>query len=162
MVVGKLDSYIFLNGVRTFYPEKAMTPHSSTLAWKISWTEEPGGLQSMGSQSQTGLSAEHSHSVAHRLLGGKPWVGLMHLGGTQLVPLRPDSSCGCQAQTHTGPAGHVACSRPAVLVLPQKGGSSFLSPRKGFHELSLPCAGFKLNDGWGVSDWQSLGHVLVP
>ena len=29
--------------------EKAMPPHSSTLAWKIPWTEEPGGLQSMGS-----------------------------------------------------------------------------------------------------------------
>jgi len=30
--------------------EKAMAPHFSTLAWKIPWTEEPGGLQSMGSQ----------------------------------------------------------------------------------------------------------------
>ena len=30
--------------------EKAMAPHSSTLAWKIPWTEEPGRLQSMGSQ----------------------------------------------------------------------------------------------------------------
>ena len=29
--------------------EKAMSPHSSTLAWKIPWMEEPGGLQSMGS-----------------------------------------------------------------------------------------------------------------
>ena len=29
--------------------EKAMAPHSSVLAWKIPWTEEPGGLQSMGS-----------------------------------------------------------------------------------------------------------------
>ena len=29
--------------------EKAMAPHSSTLAWKIPWTEKPGGLQSMGS-----------------------------------------------------------------------------------------------------------------
>ena len=28
--------------------EKAMAPHSSTLAWRIPWTEEPGGLQSMG------------------------------------------------------------------------------------------------------------------
>ena len=28
--------------------EKALAPHSSTLAWKIPWTEEPGGLQSMG------------------------------------------------------------------------------------------------------------------
>ena len=31
------------------WTEKAMAPHSSTLAWKIPWTEEPGGLQSMGS-----------------------------------------------------------------------------------------------------------------
>ena len=29
--------------------EKAMAPHSSTLAWQIPWMEEPGGLQSMGS-----------------------------------------------------------------------------------------------------------------
>ena len=29
--------------------EKALAPHSSTLAWKIPWTEEPGRLQSMGS-----------------------------------------------------------------------------------------------------------------
>ena len=29
--------------------EKAMAKHSSTLAWKIPWMEEPGGLQSMGS-----------------------------------------------------------------------------------------------------------------
>ena len=29
--------------------EKEMAPHSSTLAWKIPWMEEPGGLQSMGS-----------------------------------------------------------------------------------------------------------------
>ena len=30
--------------------EKGMTTHSSILAWKILWTEEPGRLQSMGSQ----------------------------------------------------------------------------------------------------------------
>ena len=30
--------------------EKEMATHSSTLAWKIPWMEEPGGLQSMGSQ----------------------------------------------------------------------------------------------------------------
>ena len=29
-------------------PEKAMAPHSSTLAWKIPWMEEPGRLQSTG------------------------------------------------------------------------------------------------------------------
>ena len=31
--------------------EKEMATHSSILAWRIPWTEEPGGLQSMGSQS---------------------------------------------------------------------------------------------------------------
>ena len=33
--------------------EKEMATHSSILAWRILWTEEPGGLQSMGSQSPT-------------------------------------------------------------------------------------------------------------
>ena len=36
--------------------EKEMATHSSILAWRIPWTEEPSGLQSMGSQSQTQLS----------------------------------------------------------------------------------------------------------
>ena len=36
--------------------EKEMAIHSSILAWKIPWMEEPGRLQSMGSQSQTQLS----------------------------------------------------------------------------------------------------------
>ena len=36
--------------------KKEMATHSSTLAWKIPWTEEPGRLQSMGSQSWTQLS----------------------------------------------------------------------------------------------------------
>ena len=31
------------------WSEKAVAPHSSTLAWKIPWTEEPGRLQFMGS-----------------------------------------------------------------------------------------------------------------
>ena len=36
--------------------EKEMAIHSSILAWRIPWMEEPGGLQSMGSQSRTRLS----------------------------------------------------------------------------------------------------------
>ena len=36
--------------------EKEMETHSSILAWKTPWMEEPGRLQSMGSQSQTRLS----------------------------------------------------------------------------------------------------------
>jgi len=33
--------------------EKEMATHSNILAWRIPWREEPGGLQSMGSDSQT-------------------------------------------------------------------------------------------------------------
>ena len=35
--------------------EKEMAAHSSIPAWRILWTEEPGGLQSLGLQSWTGL-----------------------------------------------------------------------------------------------------------
>ena len=41
--------FLFFSFLST-YSEKAVAPHSSTLAWKIPWTEEPGGLQSMGSR----------------------------------------------------------------------------------------------------------------
>ena len=42
--------FCFIDYTKAFDSEKAMAPHSSTLAWKISWTEEPGRLQSMGSR----------------------------------------------------------------------------------------------------------------
>ena len=54
----QIRSYLFQTvfskvglGVHTgVFLEKEMATHSSTLAWKIPWTEEPGRLQSMGSQ----------------------------------------------------------------------------------------------------------------
>ena len=43
-------------------PEVGMETHSSILAWRIPWTEEPGGLQSMGSQgSDTTWQLNHHH-----------------------------------------------------------------------------------------------------
>ena len=76
--------------------EKAMTPHSSTLAWKIPWMEEPGGLQSMGSRRvKTGLSgftfafhfdalekemATHSSVLAWRIPGTGEPGGLPSMG----------------------------------------------------------------------------------
>ena len=50
--------------------EKEMATHSSILAWKIPWTEEAGGLQSMGSQSQTGFSThtQAGSTVLHHAL----------------------------------------------------------------------------------------------
>ena len=72
-----------------------MAPHSSTLAWKIPWTEEPGRLQSMGLRSRTRLSdftltfhfhalekemATHSCVLAWRIPGTGEPGGLLSLG----------------------------------------------------------------------------------
>ena len=43
------DIWTDLGTFNTSYEEKAMAPHSGTLAWKIPWMGEPGRLQSMGS-----------------------------------------------------------------------------------------------------------------
>ena len=48
--------------------EKAMAPHSSTVAWKIPWTEEPGRLQSMGS-----LRVEHDWATSLSLFTFTHW-----------------------------------------------------------------------------------------
>ena len=75
--------------------EKAMVPHSSTLAWKIPWMEEPGRLQSMGSLSRMRLSdftftfhfhalgkemATHSSILAWRIPGTEEPRGLPSVG----------------------------------------------------------------------------------
>jgi len=77
------------------WAEKAMAPHSSTLAWKTPWTEEPGRLQSMGSLSPTQMSnftftfhfhalekeiATHSSVLAWRIPGTGEPGGLPSMG----------------------------------------------------------------------------------
>ena len=42
--------------------ENGMVTHSSILAWRILWTEEPGGLQSIGSESDKTAAILHSRS----------------------------------------------------------------------------------------------------
>ena len=42
--------------------EKGMATHSSILAWKFSWSEEPGGLQSIGQQ-RVGHDRAHIHNL---------------------------------------------------------------------------------------------------
>ena len=49
--------------------EKEMTTHSSVLAWRILWTEEPGGLQSMGSQ-RVRHNWLHTHLHLHLVCSG--------------------------------------------------------------------------------------------
>ena len=47
--------------------KKGVATHSSILAWRIPWREESGGLQSMGSQSQTRLSDSLSQKEGNRI-----------------------------------------------------------------------------------------------
>ena len=54
--------------------EKEMTTHSSILAWEIPWTEEPGGLQSMGSQRVRHNLATEQEQGAHMV-----WFSLVML-----------------------------------------------------------------------------------
>ena len=61
-----LDYEILAPWTRT--TQKAMAPHSSTLAWKILWTEEPGGLQSVGS-----LRVGHDWTTSHSLFTFMHW-----------------------------------------------------------------------------------------
>ena len=78
-----------------WFAEKAMAPHSGTLAWEIPWTEEPGRLQSMGSLSWTQLRdftftfhchalekemATHSSVLAWRIPGTGEPGGLPSMG----------------------------------------------------------------------------------
>ena len=81
---------------QSYLTQKAMAPHSSTLAWKLPWAEEPGRLQSMGvTKSWTRLSdftftfhfhalekemATHSSVIAWRIPGTGEPGGLPSLG----------------------------------------------------------------------------------
>ena len=69
-----------------FYSEKAMASHSSTLAWKIPWTEEAGGLQSMGS-----LRVGHNWTTS---------LSLTYIGGGSGNPLQ----CSCLENPRDGGA----------------------------------------------------------
>ena len=60
--------------------EKAMAPHSSTLAWQIPWTEEPGRLQSMGSHALEKEMATHSSVLAWGIPGTGEPGGLPSVG----------------------------------------------------------------------------------
>ena len=54
-----------------------MATHSSVLAWRISWTEEPGELQSMGLQSRTQLSDQHLVTFKHLPRATIGWKGAL-------------------------------------------------------------------------------------
>ena len=100
--------------------EKAMAPHSSTLAWKIPWTEEPGGLQFMGS-----LRVRHDWATSLSLFtfmqwrrkwhpthcsclenprDGGAWWAAIHVVAQSQIRLKQLSSSNSSSNPHNGPA----------------------------------------------------------
>ena len=120
--------------------EKEMATHSSILAWRIPWREEPGGLQSMGGvakswTSQTWLNEwalvhthTHSHTHAHttykkwRSLGSAGWFGDLNVLFT------------CFKLSAAGRSSH-----PTILT----------SPYSGPQNLAINCATWIHVTGWG-------------
>ena len=106
--------------------EKAMAPHSSTLAWKIPWTEEPGRLQSMGllRVGRTQLSdisltfhfhalekemATHSSILAWRIPGTMESGGLSSMGSHRVRHNWSDlAAAAAAAADGTGLALHIS------------------------------------------------------
>ena len=106
------------------FSEKAMAPHSSTLAWKIPWAEEPGGLQSMGS-----------------LRVGHDWVtSLSRIGEGNGNPLQ----CSCLENPRDEGAWWaaiygVAQSRTRLKWLSSSSSNNFLAHFKDFHNFLWLC-----------------------
>ena len=97
--------------------EKAMATHSSTLAWKIPWTEEPGGLQSMGS-----LRVGHNWATS-----------LSHIGEGNGNPLQ----CSCLENPRDGGAWWAAVSEVAQSRTRLKRLSSSSSSKPKIYKLAL-------------------------
>ena len=60
--------------------EKGMATHSSILAWRISWTEEPGGPWSIGSQKRLSMHARYVHIVDINKQIYKMWLAGLYDG----------------------------------------------------------------------------------
>ena len=121
---------------------QAMAPHSSTLAWKISWMEEPGGLQSMGSLRvrydwATSLSLftfmhwRRKWQPTPVFLPGESQVwggpsGLLSMGSHRVRHNWRDLAAAAAAQaepevtsTLCEPVAHTSCHHCCTLTLPQ-------------------------------------------
>ena len=142
------------------WTEKSMAPHSSTLAWKIPWMEEPGRLQSMGSRSRTRLSdftftfhfhalekemATHSSVLAWRIPGtgepgGLPSMGLHRVGH------------------NWSDLAAAAAAAAAALPLALKWGSEFLYHTLQKNAVKKKHASFR---GKNITEWNRLSRDIL-
>ena len=98
--------------------EEGMAAHSSILAWRTPWTEEPGGLQSMGSQSRTLTEQSTGPMLAWGRLGFPPAASALGVWGVWWTLL------------------FTVCSLSSLLTSPPSGSSSlFLASSRSLSSL---------------------------
>ena len=154
---------------REDHVQKEITTLSSIPAWRIPWTEEPGGLQSMGLQSQTRLKPLGMHAdlptwhsgrenwlcaqldvggpPGHR--GGRPAPGQPGEARARAPAILQRTGSGlCQAGLPTGPRKAPSPGRQGAVP----GGSTFPSGSRDVSPLSaeLAVAGMRWLEGAGV------------
>ena len=150
-----------------------MAPHSSILAWKIPWTEEPGGLQSMGS-----LRVRHDWATSLSLFTFLHWrrkwqptpvflpgeshglwslVGCHLLGRTESDTMKRLSSSRSSSMVYLGfPGGTVVKNPPVNPGDAASISGSGTSPREGNgNPLQYSCLGNPMDRGawWVKSPW---------
>ena len=94
MISYSLISYIL------FFLEKEMAAHFSIVAWKIPWTEEPGGLQSVGSQKSWARLSDLTTTIV--------FFKVLRIRGVTVLSLEPQYS----NHAFTGPA-----QLPQLMIL---------------------------------------------
>ena len=111
---------IWIQSLGWEYPlEEGMATHPSSLAWRIPWTEEPGGLQSMGCKSQTRLTWAESDMPERLSTHTKFMLSLTnnivcsHRSPTHV--LFSDLPCRLSEQRLTAQAVHPDCSLACCL-----------------------------------------------
>ena len=132
--------------------EKEMATHSSTLAWKIPWIEEPGRLQSMGSQSRTRLSDFTS-------LHFMQYCSLQH---QTLLPLPVTTTTGCCCRFSSVSSFFLELFlhwSPVAYWTPTDLGSSSFSVPSVF--VFMPLMGFSRQEYWSGLPFPSpVDHIL--
>ena len=120
--------------------EKEMATHSSILAWKISWTEEPGGLQSMGSQRVGHDWATNTHGPGdsrpslpeHLCIHPLTWISKSFHRMANSPPLWPSSYHGARGSLVSLMAAAPTTSHPVL-----KAWEPFIHP-EAHHQTALP------------------------
>ena len=165
-----------------------MAPHSSTLAWKIPWTEEPGGLQTMGLRRVGTTEQLHFHfslscigegnsnplqcsCLENPRDGGAWWAAVygVALSWTQLKWLSSSSSLQFSSVAQSCPTlcNPMDCSTSGLPIRHQLPEFTQIHAHhvgdaiQPSHPLSSPCPAFSLSQHQGLFQWVSSSYQVA-